>query len=184
MKFATVASRRFLGLIILLASLTAVRADAPATFTVGEFTFTRPAKFEWVEVTSEMRKAQLKVSDPDTKAVAEIVFFQFGPGAAGGVQANVDRWMRQFAEPRDQIHAAKEEVTVGKTKITYASAEGTYKSGMPGSTLTPMPDYALQGAIIDSDDGAVFVRMTGPKALVKASTDDFKKMVESGPKKN
>jgi hypothetical protein len=183
MKFATTSSRRLLGLLLLFLSLTVVRADAPATFTVGEFTFMRPAKFEWVEVTSEMRKAQLKVTDADGKSSADIVFFQFGPGGAGGVKANVDRWMRQFAEPHDQINAKTEEITVGKTKITYASAEGTYKSGMPGGTLTPMPDYALLGAIIDSDDGAVFVRMTGPKAVVKSAAADFKKMVESGPKK-
>ncbi len=161
-----------------------MRADGPATFPVGEFTFTRPAKWEWVEVTSEMRKAQLKVTDADGKTSADVVFFQFGPGGAGGAKANVERWMRQFSEPRDQINAKTEETTVGKTKITYASAEGTYKSGMPGGALTPMPDYALLGAIIESDDGSVFVRMTGPKALVKSATADFKKMVESGPKKD
>ena len=36
-------------------------ADAPTTFKVSEFTFQRPAKWEWVETASPMRKAQLKV---------------------------------------------------------------------------------------------------------------------------
>ncbi len=184
MKIATTLSRPFIGLLFLLITAAGVRAEAPATSTVGEFTFTRPAKWERVEVTSEMRKAQLKVTDADSKASADVVFFQFGPGSAGGVKANVDRWMRQFSEPRDQINAKTEETTVGKTKITYASAEGTSKSGMPGGPLTPMPDYALLGAIMESEDGSVFIRMTGPKALVKSATADFKKMVESGPKKN
>ena len=40
-------------------------AEAPGTFKVGEFTFTRPAGWEWVEATSSMRKAQLKVPGPD-----------------------------------------------------------------------------------------------------------------------
>src|SRR5580704_13177678 len=143
MKIATALSRSFFALLCMIVAIASARADGPATFTVGEFTFTRPAKWEWVEVTSEMRKAQLKVTDADGKASAEVVFFQFGPGAAGGVKANVDRWMRQFAEPRDQINAKTEETTVGKTKITYASAEGTYQSGMPGGPHTPMADYAL-----------------------------------------
>ena len=38
-------------------------ADAPAPFKVGEFSFARPADWQWVEVNSVMRKAQLKISD-------------------------------------------------------------------------------------------------------------------------
>ena len=157
----------------------------PATFKVGDLTFTRPAAWEWVAVNSPMRKAQLKVTDAASKTEAEVVFFDFGPGAGGGVQANVDRWYGQFVEPKDKLNSKTEEKTVGKTKITYVQAEGTYKSGMPGAPLTPKPDYGLLGAIIQvSADNNIFVRMTGPKALVKASADDFKKMIEAAPKKD
>ena len=153
-------------------------ADTPATFKVSEFTFTRPASWEWVSVRSEMRKAQLKVVDAATKGEAEVVFFHFGPGNAGGAQANVERWFRQFEEPKEKIGAKSEEVTIGKHKVTYVHAEGTYKSGMPGGPQTPMPHYALVGAIIEAGEGDVFVKMTGPKALAKSATADFKKMVE------
>ena len=159
-------------------------AQRSQTITIGEFNFAWPAKWEPVEVTSPIRKAQLKVTDEVSGETAEVVFFQFGPGAAGGVTANVERWLRQFSEPRDQLHAVMEKATVGKTKITYVEAEGTYNSGMPGGKLTPMPDYALAGAIVESEAGNVFVRMTGPKKLVKASYADFKKMIASGPKKD
>ena len=174
---------RFLCLLLPLAATLNLRAEGPATFKVGEFNFTRPAKWEWVETTSAMRKAQLKVTDDAGKASAEVVFFQF-PGGGGTVQANVDRWLGQFEEPKDKINAKTETVTIGKTKVTFVSAEGTYKSGMPGAAPTPMPDYALMGAILESADGNVFVRMTGPKALVKSAAADFHKLVESGPKKN
>jgi hypothetical protein len=167
---------------LLLVSLASVRAEAPATFKVGEVTFTRPAKWEWVEVISSMRKAQLKVPDADSKASAEVVFFQFGAGPMGGVKANVDRWLGQFVEPREKLNSKIEETMVGKTKVTYVQAEGTYKSGMPGGPQTPMPDYGLEGAIIESVDGNIFVKLTGPKALVKSSVAEFKKMVESGLK--
>ena len=167
----------------LCAALNCLRAaDAPATFKVSEFTFTRPPKWEWVESTSSMRKAELKVVDEKTKAKAEVVFYHFGQGGAGGTQANVDRWLGQFVEPRNKINAKTEEATVGKQKVTYVSAEGTYKSGMPGGPQTPMPDYALLGAIIEGAEGSVFVKMTGPKELTKAATADFKKMVESALK--
>jgi hypothetical protein len=154
-------------------------ADTAATFKVSEFTFTRPASWEWVPVNSAMRKAQLKVVDAATKGEAEVVFFHFGPGNAGGAQANVERWFRQFEEPKEKIGAKSEEVTVGKHKVTYVHAEGTYKSGMPGGPQTPMPNYALVGAIIEAGEGDVFVKMTGPKALAKSATADFRKMVES-----
>ncbi len=177
--------RFLLGLVIaaLAANLCGTaRADAPATFDVSGFTFTRPASWEWVEVTTPMRKAQLRVKSADGKETADVVFFQFGPGAAGGVQANVERWFRQFSEPRDKINAKTEDATVNGHKVTYAQAEGTYQSGMPGGAQTPMPEYALLGAIIESDSVNIFVKMTGPKALVKSATPDFKKMVESGLK--
>jgi hypothetical protein len=179
-------SRIVIGLLCaLLAVFSAVnvRADAPSTFKVGDFTFTRPATWEWVEVTSAMRKAQLRVTDAGSKASADAIFYYFGQGDGGGTKANVDRWLGQFQEPREKINAKVEEVTVGKTKITYVQAEGTYSSGMPGGPTTPMADYALQGAILESEQGNVFVRMTGPKVLVKASVADFKKMIESGPGK-
>ena len=157
-------------------------ADAPATFKVSEFTFTRPAGWEWVESTSQMRKAELKVVDTKTKAKAEVVFYHFGAGGAGGTQANVDRWFGQFTEPRDKIQAKTAEVKVGDHKVTYVSAEGTYKSGMPGGPQTPMPNYALLGAIIEADGGSVFVKMTGPKELTKSAEPEFKKMVEGALK--
>src|SRR5437867_12637757 len=98
----------FLGL---LASLYAgtLLADSPATFKVSEFTFTRPAGWEWVDVTSPMRKAQLKVVDAKTKASADVIFFHFGSGSGGGTKANVDRWLGQFQETREKINAKIEE---------------------------------------------------------------------------
>jgi hypothetical protein len=183
MNYNTALLSRLFWLTVLIVSINDLRAEEHATFPVGEFTFTRPAKWEWVETTSKMRKAQLKVTDEASKASAEVVFYHFGANGAGTVQANVDRWLGLFAEPSDKINAKVEHTTVGKTKLTYVQAEGTYKSGMPGGPTTPMPGSALVGAILESDDGNVFVRMTGPEALVKSLVTDFKKMIESGPKK-
>jgi hypothetical protein len=155
-------------------------AEPPPTFKVSEFTFKRPTSWEWVEVTSPMRKAQLKVPDSKTKGSADVIFFHFGPGNGGGTKPNVERWYSQFQEGRDKISARSEESSIGKHKITYVQAEGTYLSGMPGGPQTPMAGYALAGAIIEAEQGNVFIRMTGPKELVVASLADFKKMVESG----
>src|SRR5262245_59339113 len=137
--------RMLLPVVVCLLFVSALQglADAPATFKVSDFSFTRPASWEWVEVSSPMRKAQLKITDSASKESAEVIFFHFGKGDGGGTKANVERWFGQFKEPREQIQAKTEEVTIGKHKVTYVQAQGTYLSGMPGVAQTPMPNYAL-----------------------------------------
>ncbi len=130
-----------------------------------------------------MRKAQLLITDDKTRQTADVVFFHFGAAQGGDVQANVDRWLGQFQEPRDKINAKVEKGNAGSMKITWVEAEGTYLSGMPGGPKTPMPNSALRGAIIESDQGNVFARLTGPRDLVKNSAADFHKMIESAAKK-
>jgi len=164
-----------------LALTLAAHAAGPETFKVSEFTFKRPGSWEWVEVQSQMRKAQLKVTAKDAKEPGEVVFFFFGP-QSGGTKANVDRWLGQFEEGRDKINAKIEEKKVGKAVVTYVSAEGTYKSGVPGTPPTPKPGFALLGAIVEGQEGSVFVRLTGPAALAKGARADFEKMIESGLK--
>lgn len=159
----------------------AASAAGPETFKVSEFTFKRPASWEWVEVQSQMRKAQLKVTAKDAKEPGEVVFFFFGP-QSGGTKANVDRWLGQFEEGRDKINAKIEEKKIGKAVVTYVSAEGTYKSGVPGTPPTPKPGFALLGAIVEGQDGSIFIRFTGPTALAKGARGDFEQMVESGLK--
>jgi hypothetical protein len=155
-------------------------AEGPATFKAGEFTFQRPANWRWVETTSSMRKAQLAIADADRQETAEVIFFHFGEGNGGGTEANIERWLRQFREPKDHLQSKVEEVTVNKRKVTYLEAQGTYMSGMPGGPTTPRPNSMLLGAILESDQGNVFIRLTGPVKLAQASKQEFRKMVESG----
>ena len=162
------------GLVILAAQLLA--ADAPKSFKVSDFTFTSPAGWEWVETTSSMRKAQLKVPGNDKNQSAEVVFFYFGEGNGGGTKANVDRWIGQF---QNQSNSKVENAKVGKHNVTYVQVQGTYMSGMPGGPRTPQPDSMLHGAIIENEAGNVFIKMTGPAALVKSATEKFRSMVES-----
>lgn len=171
----------FGGLLSLLSIASSVfGAEAPKSFKVGEFNFARPTDWQWVETTSMMRKAQLKVVGENDKTTAEVVFFYFGEGGGGGTQANIDRWLAQFEEPKEKLNSRVEPATVGGRKLTYVQAEGTYLSGMPGGPKTPQPNTMLLGAILESEQGNVFVRLTGPVALARSSQGAFRKMVESG----
>lgn len=154
-------------------------AEGPETFDVAGLKFKRPAKWEWIEPSSSMRKAQMKVTEG--KDSAEVVFFFFG-GNGGGTQANIQRWLGQFVEPRDEKNTKVEEKTVGGIKVTYVHAEGTYQSGMPGGPKTPLANHMLVGAIVEAKEGFIFIRLTGPKELASKSEKDFHAMVESGLK--
>ena len=166
-------------LIVLASQVFGTAAEAPKTFSVSEFTFTRPANWEWVPANSPMRKAELKVESKDKKDTAEVIFFYFGESNGGGAQANVDRWLSQFKEPREKLNSKVDTAKINNHTVTFVQAEGTYMSGMPGGPKTPQPNSMLVGAILESPKGNVFVRMTGPSGLVKESQAEFKKMIES-----
>lgn len=161
---------------------TALAAEAPQSFEVAGLKFARPEKWGWVELPAGgMRAAQLEVKEGEKKA--EVVFFHFpGGGGGGGVQANIDRWLGMFQEGKDKINAKTEKVERAKGKITFVQAEGTYLSGMPGGPKTPQPGSMLQGAIVEGPGGNVFVRMTGPAALVQGSRDAFRGMIDGALK--
>ena len=122
-----------------------------------------------------MRKAQLAAPGKDRHRSAEVTFFHFGAGQGGSVQANVDRWFKQFTDGYTDARSEQ----VGQTTMTFVKAEGTFASGMPGGPATPMKDYALRGAILESQSGDVFVKMTGPKAVVKEAAGALR---ENGPR--
>ena len=72
--------------------------------------------------------------------------------------------------------------TIGGRKVIYVTTEGTYSGGMPGQPSAELKDHALLGAIVESPNGNVFVKMTGPVSTVKAADSDFRKMVEGAVK--
>jgi len=169
--FAIVAS-------FLLSAIVASAEQPAGSVKVGAFTFAVPEGWKTVTPSSPMRKAQLEIARGSDKA--EVTFFQFGTGQGGSVAENVARWFAQF--PGSEDKRKTETVQAGSVKITYVTTEGTFSSGMPGGPTTPMTGYALCGAILESADENVFIKLTGPEAIVKSSTEAFKKMVSEAAK--
>jgi len=171
-------TRFFVTAFFLLAVVTVPAEQASEPVKVGGFSFVLPEGWKSVTPSSPMRKAQLEVTQGSAKA--EVTFFQFGAGQGGSTADNLARWFGQF--PGSEQKRTTENVQVGPVKITFAMTEGTFSSGMPGGPTTPMPGYALCGAIMENSEGSVFIKMTGPEAVVKASTEAFKKMVSDAAK--
>ncbi len=168
--------------LVTLVTLVAARAEDPATFEVGGLKFARPSDWKWIEVTSPMRKAQLQVPGAAADQSADITFFHFGAGGGGDVTSNAQRWLGQFKSPEGASKIEPQEIA--GTKVTLVTTEGTFSSGMPGGPATVVENAALLGAIIEGSDGSVFVKMTGPATLVKASRAKFLEFITAAiPKK-
>jgi hypothetical protein len=168
--------------ILLLAAVCFAHAGEPLSFTAGDFQFAVPAGWESVSPSSPMRKAELRVPGPEgtgDAGQAIITVFHFGPGEGGTVQQNVDRWFGQFDGDNDSKGAATAKETIGTVPVTFARALGTFQSGMPGQPTTPLEGQALLGAILESSNGDVYLKMTGPAPTVEKAEPEFVQMIRT-----
>ena len=129
-----------------------------------------------------MRKASYEVprAKGDTED-GELAVFYFGPGQGGGIDANVDRWVKQFGDvaPNDVKRADRE--ANGLRQHTVDILHGTFDAGQMGMSASsgPKKDYALAGAIVEAPSGAYFFKMTGPAKTVAAARTAFLALLDS-----
>jgi hypothetical protein len=165
-----------LSLCLLLVGLGVGHAEAPVT--VGEFTFRTPPGWASMPPSSAMRKAELRISDPDGGPAGNCSFFHFGAGQGGTAEANIERWYGQFQEPRDRLGAKVSVEEIAGRRLHLFRASGTFLSGMPGGAQTPVPGQTLLGAVLESQGGNVFVRCVAADKLARASEPAFVQMVK------
>ena len=166
--------------ILALSFATFSKAEETETINVSEFVFEFSSPWVKQQVTSQMRAGQLTYDHEDEKLKdVDLVFFYFGESNGGGTQANIDRWVGQFqGEPEKKIETKE----LGDREVTFLTATGTFleSSGGPFSgNKTPREDYTMLAAILPSDKGWVFLKLTGPSASVAAMKDAFIAVAES-----
>jgi hypothetical protein len=146
-----------------------------------EITWVDPPDWKRAERTNPMRKASYTIPRAGSdKEDAELGVFYFGPGAAGGIEANVDRWVKQFVDlPKERVVRADRKAN-GLVQHTVEIESGTYNaSAMSAGKSTPKPNFALLGAIVEAPSGAYFFKLTGPKATVTAAKKQFYVLLDS-----
>jgi hypothetical protein len=75
--------------------------------------------------------------------------------------------------------SAEEKVDLAKGTILVVLT-GTYLDGPPfGGQKTPRPDYRMLAAFLPSEQGTVYVRLTGPIAAVDAARGAFEDLIKS-----
>ena len=160
-------------------------ASSPAAGTAkpasGTLTWKDPPAWKRNPPANPMRVAEYVVPKiaPDTEE-PECVVNTFGAGQGGTVDANIDRWVRQF-DPDSASNLEKRGKDVAGMKVTIVELAGTYRGmGMPGGPQTgPKKGYRMIAAIVESPKGMFFFKMTGPEASVREARAPFEAMLDS-----
>lgn len=147
---------------------------------VAGISFSAPPTWRREPPSSSMRAAQFAIPGAGNEKDGSVAVYYFGTGQGGGVDENVARWQGQFSDPSGTAPAPA--VTHGEyhgLKVTIVTVKGTYASGMPMGPSTPEPGFALWGAIIENPQGSVFVKATGPSALIAREQPRFDALLAS-----
>ena len=134
----------------------------------------------WKATVPETGMRQLEVVVPkqgDDKEDAEITVFMFPSG--GGFAGNLARWKKQFGG-EESLKVKRKLKTASGVDADIAELEGTYKGmSRDGATLDAKDNYKMLGAVIVTEGGEFYIKLTGPKATVDASKAAFDKAIES-----
>ena len=170
------------GLVAALVGVSVAAEDETQTIKAGALSFKAPGTWKKETPKSSMRQAQMKI-DPAAgdDEPAELVVTAF-PGGAGGVEANVDRWEKQFIDADKKTPKAKVEKKKGlNVDVTRVDITGRYVAPiMPGQAgRNDKPNYRLLGAIVQTPDMGYFFKLTGPDKTVSAASKGFDGLIES-----
>ncbi|MBT3605478.1 MAG: hypothetical protein HOE48_01865 [Candidatus Latescibacteria bacterium] len=125
---------------------------------------------------NQMRKAQYKL--PGDAGDAELVVTYFGTGGAGGVDANIARWIGQFSES-DGGKTSKQ--TVAEMPVTLLDIRGSFvgmQRPMGGASETKNGQRML-AAIVEAPAGAFYFKLVGPEATVTKWEQSFNQFVKA-----
>jgi hypothetical protein len=153
-------------------------------FNIAGLSFTIPYKWHSEPVENANRAGQWQVPLPhgEDGEGAEAAIFYFGPGIGGGAKDNIAGWNGLMLDPQGNPAPAKVTTTsAGGLKITIVSIFGTYAQPMsqPGLPPAVKAKFGLLGAVVETAQGNIYWRLTGPEALITATLPLFNKIVAS-----
>ena len=138
----------------------------------GSLKFDNPAGWVAQKPSSTMRVADFSLPKVagDAEDATTTIFF-FGAQQGGGVQANMDRWMSQMAQPEGKASkdVAKTSTMVANgLKISLVDVSGTYVAETsPGSgEHLNKPGFRQIAAVVETPGGNYYVKLTGPAKTV------------------
>jgi hypothetical protein len=151
--------------------------EAPADGDEGALAISWKAPARWSEVpnASSMRIASYHV--PAASAAADEAELSV-VRAGGSTEANLQRWIEQFADGRTVERSTR---MVRGLEISIVEVAGTFQAAGMGAadSARPRPGWMLRGAVVETDQGSYFFKLTGPSASVRAARADFDALLGS-----
>ena len=147
--------------------------------------FDSPAGWVSKAPSSSMRVADWTLPKAEgDKDDATVTLYYFGT-TGGTVQANIDRWISQMAQPdgkptKDLAKTAAM-TSVSGLKISTFDVTGTYVAEKtPGSPEHyNEPGYRLRAAVVETAGGAHYVKFVGPAKTVAKWNASFENFLKS-----
>jgi hypothetical protein len=99
--------------------------------------------------------------------------------AGGSPEANIERWVGQFADRGSDKRAQRK---VNGLMISTLEISGTFNAGgmtTSDAPANPRKGWMLAGAVVETDEGLYFFKLTGPSASIKAARRDFDALLAS-----
>jgi hypothetical protein len=148
----------------------------------GGFSLEAPDGFERVRPSSNMVETEFAIPSEGGLAAGRMTVM----GAGGTVDANIDRWCGQFAQPDGgdtKQKVARKELKVAGCGVTLVDIPGTYldKPGGPfaGGPTVERPGYRMLAAIVQTPAaGSYFLKFYGPAETVERHAAGFRTMIE------
>ncbi len=151
----------------------------------GEVLYTVPQGWVSEQPSSSMRRAQFRLPGVNGQDDGVLAVFFF-PGTGGSVQSNLSRWYNQFRQPDGkptQAIAKEEKKTVHGLPVTITFATGIFQKSASmmtnGGQNVELKNYALMGAIVQTNNGPWFFKATGPEKTLSHWKQSFYKFVDS-----
>ena len=151
---------------------------------VPRVTFVVPEGWVQQEPANAMRKAQFRLPGVEDAGDAQLTVFVF-LGGGGTIDANINRWYRQFKQPDGSNSAEKAKLTklnINNLQVTVVSLTGTYLKSlapMMSSESKEVPESKLLAAIVETNSAPWFFKAVGPEVTINHWRESFDQLVQS-----
>jgi hypothetical protein len=171
---------------MLAVGVIALAAVAAPVFTAATLKFDVPAGWTSRPPSSSMRIAEFSLARAaGDKEDASVTVFFFGASQGGNVQANIDRWVGQMAQPDGQPSSKVAKTTTAPTasglKLSIVDVSGTYVAEVaPGSAERfNKPGFRQIAVFVATPGGPYFVKCLGPSATIAKWHDSVQAFLRS-----
>jgi hypothetical protein len=159
--------------------MAAIISIAPATLK-----FDNPPGWTVKPPASSMRVAEFVLPTVQGDAEDATLVITFFGGQGGTVEANLERWFGQMAQPdgKPSKDAAKTtKLTSHNLPITMVDITGTYVAETsPGATEHfNKPGFRLRAAVVETPGGNYYVKLIGPEKTVTRWDEAFLSFMKS-----